>query len=500
MDAAELRGAEAARVYTRPLRPLTRETSAGFACIDFAEQILGIDLYPWQRWTLIHALELRTDGRYRFRTILLLVARQNGKSTLLLVMTLWRMFVERVPLIIGTAQNLDIAEELWSQAIEIVESIPELAKCVEHVDRTNGKKSLRLTTGERYKLAAASRRGGRGLAGDVVLLDELREHHNWDAWAAVSKTTIARRDAQVWAASNAGDAASVVLRHLRALGHQGAGWPDGTDGFEAAAADDDADTLALFEYSAAPHREKRDKLGWAEANPSLGYGIELGSIASAAGTDPDWIFRTEVLCQFVTAAVTGPFPAGAWPKLSVPKVTRNTERGFAYCVDVSADRTMTHVAVAYWDADGLRRVEIAASRAGTDWVLPWLTSPDRVMPVERITLQTAGAPVSSLLGELEAAGITVTPWRGPDLARACGMFYDAVSADTPVLTHGVQPVLDVAAASARIKPLGDGWAIDRRGSPNDAAPLMAVIGAHWLLLTPDRAFVSAYETSDLAMI
>src|SRR5690606_6733902 len=89
---AVLLGHEEARVFTPPLRKLTPKTSKGFACIEFAEQILELRLHPWQKWVLIHALELKPDGTYRFRTVVLLVARQNGKSTLLLVLALWRMY------------------------------------------------------------------------------------------------------------------------------------------------------------------------------------------------------------------------------------------------------------------------------------------------------------------------------------------------------------------------------------------------------------------------
>jgi phage terminase large subunit-like protein len=225
-------GSETPRVFTPPLRPLTPETSKGFACIEFAEAILEVHLLPWQKWLLIHALELNENGTYRFRTVVLLVARQNGKSTLMQVLSLWRMFVEGAPLVIGTAQNLDVAEEQWAGAVELVESIPELADMIAPggVVKVNGKKALRLTTGERYKVAAASRRGGRGLSGDLVLLDELREHQNWEAWGAVTKTTMARALAQVWAASNAGDIASVVLRHLRTIAHRALGYPDGEEG------------------------------------------------------------------------------------------------------------------------------------------------------------------------------------------------------------------------------------------------------------------------------
>jgi phage terminase large subunit-like protein len=85
------------------------------------------------------------------------------------------------------------------------------------VIRVNGKKALVLKTGERYKVKAANRRAGRGLSGDVMLLDELREHQSWDAWGAITKTTMARAMALVLALSNAGDATSVVLRYLRKL-------------------------------------------------------------------------------------------------------------------------------------------------------------------------------------------------------------------------------------------------------------------------------------------
>ena len=110
-------GREVPRIYTPPLRDLTPETSAGFAMIEFA-RVLGVEFLPWQKWLSIHALELLTDGRLRFRTILVLVARQNGKSTWAKVLVLFLMMVRRVGLVLGTAQDLDLAEDQQSQANE----------------------------------------------------------------------------------------------------------------------------------------------------------------------------------------------------------------------------------------------------------------------------------------------------------------------------------------------------------------------------------------------
>ena len=116
----ERHGVTLPRIFTPPLRPLTRETSNGFAVIAFAEIMLHVHLYPWQQWLLVHALELLEDGSYRFRKVIVLVARQNGKTTLMGVLAAWWLFVDsnkhpdRVPpvkfLVVGAAQTLDNAK------------------------------------------------------------------------------------------------------------------------------------------------------------------------------------------------------------------------------------------------------------------------------------------------------------------------------------------------------------------------------------------------------
>ena len=98
-------GAEVPRIFTPPRRELTPETTHGFAAIAFAEQVLGVQLFPWQKWLLVHALELDdTDpGRYRYRFVVVEVARQNGKTMLMLILALWHIYALDSGMVIATA-------------------------------------------------------------------------------------------------------------------------------------------------------------------------------------------------------------------------------------------------------------------------------------------------------------------------------------------------------------------------------------------------------------
>lgn len=527
-------------MFTPPLRPLTPETSLGFAVIDFAHDLLGITLRPWQEWFLIHALELRDDGGLRFRTVVLSVARQNGKSTLSQVLALWSMYVRGSGLVIGTAQNLDISEEVWDGAVDLAEGIDELAELIapNGVKRSNGKKALVLDTGERYRVQPASRRGGRGLSGDLIMLDELREHTTWDAWSAVTKTTMARPDALILGMSNAGDAASVVLRHLRLMAHRSLGDPDGivraAEGvadmlhapLEDEAAPNDEVTrgdaaLGWFEWSAAPGCDVHDVDGWVAANPSYGHVEMHRALASAAETDPEWVFRTECLCQWNDGATESVFPNGSWLKGQDSSSAIADGEAVTYCVEVEPDRSNAYIVAAGFRADGGLHVEPVAARSGTAWVERWFK--DRAVPgdpeaVLRVVSRRRGAGVVAIADDLEKVdGVEVIDWGGPDLGAACGRLFDAVVAhnweadagegetdkDRPVrLWHRPSPVLDLVAGTVVTRPMagGDSWIWSATGSPYGCASLMAASGAVWERLRPQEDNSSAYELYDVAIV
>lgn len=492
-----LLGSEIPRVFTPPLRKLTPRTSLGFAVIEFASSILRIELLPWQQWLLIHALELRADGTFRFRTVLLLVARQNGKTMVMQVLALFAMYVRGVGLVLGSAQRLDIAEEVWASTLEMAQGVEELAVEIAKVDLTNGKKAFRLFSGERYKVQASNRRGGRSLSGDLVLLDELREHQKWDAWAAITKTTMARPFAQIWGASNAGDLSSVVLAYLRLIAHLAVGNPDGlsTAGVSLPPEDDDegADSLGIFEWSAPPHCLVGDRTGWAAANPSLGHLITERAVASAMRTDPEDVFRMEVLCQFLARTTDGVISSGAWDALAVAGSAAVGPLRFA--VDSDQDQKWASIGFAGRTANGGEHVEILDHRQGLGWIVPRLKLARDRAALDGVVLRQVvldpSTPAGSLIAGLVSEGFDVVRVKPRELAAASSSFLTATLGSdgvedrvrvNPTISHRGQESLDSAIDAARTRPLGDGWTWARKTSLVSVSPLRAVTLARWALL------------------
>lgn len=514
-------GSEVPRIYTPPKRELTPDTTHGFAAIAFAESMMGLKLFPWQEWLLKHALELNEDGTYRFRYVITLVGRQNGKSLILLVLALWHLFAVGSKQVIATAQDLGRSEAAWKEAVEWCEEDEELSALIENIDRGHPKLMEIAADDEipykrEYRVASAGRRGGRGFSGDLVLMDELREHQTWETWSAVTNTMNARPFGQAWAFSNAGDVRSIVLRYLRAQMHQRLGWPDGDADSEILGEVDlemeafleeigAADMTALFEWSAEPKAKRNDIEGWRFSNPSLNH-IEIvpncvtsRALAGALASNPPYEFETEVLCRFVMGTDCGPFPEGSWEATESLAATPAPNAKSVVCVGVNQTRTRAYVARAVRSEDGKPLVGIIADRAGTDWLTGWLK--ENRDKYECLYVQDKGAPVSTMIPEFEDAitddgrSLPVVTWPATDVAPATGKMFDLLQ--ERAMYHLPHPGLDLAAAAAMVKVLSrSAFEIDLVKSPCDAHPLQAAIGAVWALETVDVLDPQIHEWPD----
>lgn len=499
------------RFFPPPLRELTSETSAGFEVIEFAK-LLGIELYPFQKWALIHGLELLEDGSFRWRVVVIEVARQNGKTMLMVVLGLWRIFQYGASRVLSAAQSLSDAEDTLNEAFLIAAWNPVLRTFLpdnprsEGEDdkfngawrpRANGKASMKLAsapvpeildvakTMPIWSLAVTSRKGGRSKSVDLALLDELREHLGWEAWNAIVPTSRNRPQSQVWGFSNAGDQSSVVLRSLRE---------------SAIRQIDDGNTTtktAFFSWSADPEASILDPEAHAQANPSMGYSnITAESIMAEAedalSGDNEAGFRAEALCQWQQVITPGKIPTKIWESLTDPESHRATDAPVHIGIDVASDGRFSHIAIASQREDGLWHIEIIASRAGFKWVPEWLgrRKAEAWFP-GKVGMQIKGSASASLAPLVEEAGIEVIPWQGTSMSASVLGFIDEIR--NRGLRHRSQPILNVSIEGAIDRRLGDISIWDRVKSATDVSPTVAANIAWWMATRPDDdQFVSAY--------
>ena len=111
------------------------------------------------------------------------------------------------------------------------------------------------------------------------------------------------------------------------------------------------------------------------------------------------------------------------------------------------------------------------------------------------TLPPPADAAAALLPEIVAAKIRVRESNTSDMAKACGLFYDAAVNDQ--IRHLGQPELTNSLAGAHKRDLGDAWAWSRKNSPRtDLSPIVAATLAHYGHVTRRKSSVSMIDLND----
>jgi hypothetical protein len=342
---------------------------------------------------------MATRGRrWLYSTFALVVARQNGKSEILVPRIVRALRVgERV---VHTAQDRALPREVFERVADLMPRAllrrpPRLA---------NGQERIDTWPGGVYRIVAPTRAGARGPANDLVIIDEARELLTYEFVAAARPTLTASKNGQTWYLSNAGDELSVVLNDLR-----GRAIAQGDPG------------LAFLEWSADPELDIDDPIGWAQANPSLGRLITWATLEGFRRdyADKPSIFLTEHLCRSVDSML---------PKL-IPDVTWQRSQAvlgqlIRPALGISQSPRRIVGVFAWTQSDGTVALTLAADVSGDP------VDVDRV-GAELLTLaQRTGVPAvgyspatdRDLARHFEVRGIARTSIQGQLAAAAAGRF------------------------------------------------------------------------------
>lgn len=445
-------------------------SSAGAEAVDLA-RLAGLNLDPWQEFTLEQALGERADGQWAAFEVGVLVARQNGKGSILEARELAGLFLLGEEMLTHTAHLFDTSLEAFHRLLTLIESTPDFDQRVQRVSRSHGEEGITLKGGQRIRFRTRTKGGGRGFSGDLVVLDEAMELSE-AALAALLPTLTARKNPQIWYMGTAVDQRihenGRVFAGVRQRGHAG-----------------EDDRLAWLEWAINEKALERDPgllddpEAWALANPGIGIRITTDYIAAERRALSARAFRVERLS-------CGDWPElideedvvidlGVWASRADPDSTMTGPVFFT--MDVAPDRSFASIGVAGRRADGKAHIEVVDRRRGTSWV------PDRAEELLQAHANLgigcdASGPAASLLPAFSAKSIDVITISAQEHAQACGMLFDGVTQDDSIRHLGCDDLRDALRGAAK-RPLGDAWAWSRKSSAVDISPLVACTLALW---------------------
>ena len=445
-----LGGVQTPRIHSK----LTDLPSKGQDMIDLATE-LGINLMEWQRFVCIHGHKVREDGRWAHSELGLIMARQQGKSTLMMLRILTGMFVWGEGLQLASAHRLTTSLETFRQIVGLIETHPKLEKEVKKIRWQHGAEEIELFGNRRFVVKAANN-AARGLSKpETIHLDELREYKDEDAWSSMRYSMMAAKNPQVWIYSSAGDQHSVILNKLRE---------------RALASATTNDPIGWFEWSAEPDAPillPSGEMNWsafAQANPSLGITIHPDNLRAVINDPPD-IVRTEVLAQWVDT-INSAIDAQKWAMCQIDAIPLDPEQPTWLGLDLSPDRKFGAL-VAAQRLSGERFYIQLLHTWSNDYSLNDLAVANDIAPyVRKYNTQTVAyskRTSQAVASRLSSAGIQVTDMDGAIYAESCDRWLGAINSHR--LQHSGQEELTQQTLSAAKLPFGDGsWIIGRRAS------------------------------------
>lgn len=499
----DLKGWDEPPIYSLPDPP-----AGTFAdeCIDLAAAH-GLFLDPWQKWLLIHSLGYTDQyardpitGEIKYNIwgnpilkwsayeVGVMVSRQNGKGSFLEARELagLLLFGERV--IVHSAHEHQTAMNHMQRMEDLMMSNPETRSKIASVRHSNDEKMILMKSGQKLLFKTRTGRGGRGLTGDCIVLDEAmyvqKEHI-----AALQFTLATVPNPQIIYTGSAGTKESISFGALR----------------KRALAVEHAKKLFYAEWSIDPHTglclpdcvdhdDPASDEAVAKANPSAGYHFpweniwdERESLLETArewylqerlgvGSWPEEAEQWSVISKDAWMEVKNRFSSIESKKVVLGVHTTYRENRYHTTI-VAAGRNIfgeDHVEIT-------GRGTILDSRPGTQWVLPELIRMCSEHDIEAVVIHKSGH-AAAFIATLEFYGIRVITPTAQEFADSCTGFLTSVVPvrdESPTVCHIGQPVLTAAVAAGVKKDVGNTWIWDQKLANAEIGPLYAATLALW---------------------
>ncbi|OFT30821.1 hypothetical protein HMPREF3170_03610 [Corynebacterium sp. HMSC08D02] len=419
----------------------------------------GLVADPWQEGIVTAAMGVRDDGALAATRIGISVPRQNGKNGSLEVIELGQLvFLGRR--ILHTAHETKTNRKAFQRIAAFFEQHDDLKTMVSQIRKVNGQEAIFLNNGASIEFVARSKGSARGFSADTLVVDEAQQLSEEELAALLPVISASPSPQQIFTGTPPAptDIQGAVFREIHDTAHEG------TD-----------PTLMWAEWSAEPNPgevevDADDETLWFKANPALGKRMTIDAVRAERAALSDAAFRRERLGLWEQERTARVLPFEDWQACADANI-HDDGQPVAIGIDIAPGRDAASIAACGLTVEGRPWLDVIENRRGTpNWLVPRLKAILEKQPARAVLIDVL-SPAGSLIEPLEAEGIKVSRIGSNIMAAAAGQLFDAVMSHD--LRHLDQAPLNLAAAAARKRKLGDAWAWNRSNEDADITPLVA---------------------------
>lgn len=416
---------------------------------------LGKPFMPWQRMAADVALEVDHRGRFVYKTVVITVPRQSGKTAMIMALGLHRTLTTPRGKTWYTAQTGYHARERFLK--DMADDAERLLPSVINVKRGAGDTRLNFPAiGGQFRPHPPNDTSLHSEQSDLNIIDEpwsLTELQGDGLMQAILPTQNTRPNAQSIYLSTMGDARSTWWHRM----------------VDEARAGDDPRTC-IIDWGLPEAEDPSDVEAVIAAHPAVGHTIEPDVIRVAhAKMKPAEFARAYANRRTSTRIAV--FDGATLARVIRDDATMTADSPIAFGVAVSWDRSRAAIVAAGFASDGTPVIETIDARPGSGWVTERLAELNRHDPLA--VLVDARSPASTIAADPAAEDIITIP-DSRAVAAGTSDFLDRVASGNVRIRRDSEMVASFDALALRV--VGDlGQMLDRKHNSGSIAHVEAAM-------------------------
>lgn len=427
------------------------------AQVELVAKELGTPLIPFQRYVTRVMTEKNPDGSYRYKTALISVPRQCGKSALVSAIATMRAL--RTP----NSQSFYMAQKGKDGREQIEKTYQAIKNSrfsrMAHHRKSNDTAQVEYSNGSKFRFAVPSDESLHGKTFSHFYWDELfafDEEKGQKILGAASPAQMTRKDRQTILVSTKGTQTSTYLNAWIKRGRLST---------------EDADTdMAYFEWALAEGLDANDPANWT-FHPGLYGGLITPEVIEEESGKLSKGEYERAMMNRQTVTVESVLDTKIWVQSFATLSTPDPSK-IAIGWELAYDRSSAAVVAAWKEGDKVQ-IKVIRAGAGVSWLPETLKAIYDTRPLDIVADKH---PMNQMIVDAFYADHYGAELRilKTDEYKTAGVTFKSLLEDRK-LQHDNNAILRDAISTAATKRVGEGWAFSHeRSSPALLAAVSAV--------------------------